>query len=95
VNLLLSRQRSGEYAKRNPQVGPWSFDCVASPALKGLYIVAQGKRTRVVRVFVPPWVEDVRDCRPSERSCISRRVTEAEISRGLVAPRRPALAAND
>ncbi len=47
--------------------------------------VAQGKKTRVVRAFVPPWVEETRDSRPSNQRCFGRRVTEAETCRCFLA----------
>ena len=48
---------------------------------KGLHILAQGKHTRVWRVFVSPWVEE----RPSNQRWFGRRVTEAETGRGFMA----------
>ena len=52
---------------------------------KGLHMIAQGKQTRVLRVFVSPWVEETPDSRPSKQRWFGRRVTEAETGRGFIA----------
>jgi hypothetical protein len=59
---------------------------------KRLYIVAQGKRRRVLRAFVSPWVKEARDPRPRTQRFFRRRVIEAEACRGFFAAsadRRP------
>ena len=59
---------------------------------KRLDIVAQGKRRRVLRAFVSPWVEEARDPRPRTPRFFRRRVVEAETCRGFFAAsadRRP------
>ena len=61
------------------------FGLSISFALKGLHILAQGKQTRVWRVFVSPWVEETPDSRPSKQRWFGRRVTEAETGRGFIA----------
>jgi len=61
------------------------FGLSISFALKGLHILAQGKQTRVLRVFVSPWVEETPDSRPSKQRWFGRRVTEAETGRGFIA----------
>ena len=61
------------------------FGLSISFALKGLHILAQGKQTRVWRVFVSPWVEETPDSRPSKQRWFGRRVTEAETGRGFMA----------
>ena len=69
-------------------VGQRHFEvCEAAQYLtpKEFNTIAQGKKTRVVRAFVPPWVEETRDCRPSHQRCFGRRVTEAETFRGFLA----------
>ena len=48
-------------------------------------MIAQGKQTRVLRVFVSPWVEETPDSRPSKQRWFGRRVTEAETGRGFIA----------
>ena len=61
------------------------FGLSISFAPKGLHILAQGKQTRVLRVFVSPWVEETPDSRPSKQRWFGRRVTEAETGRGFIA----------